>query len=281
MFEKKLSFVGFVKDKKKKKEIHIIYLRADEIIKNPHQPRKVFDIKSLTELSESIRAHGIIQPINVRKIENGRYELVTGERRLRAASMAGLERLPCIIMDVNDNDSALIALIENLQREDLNCIEEAEAYDRILKQYRMTQEQLGLEIGKSQSAIANKIRLLKLSPMVKTVIMNHNLSERHARCLLQIKNEEDQLKILRKVRESNLNVHDTEMLVKNMNQSFSTQERCKALEKKRKSAVMDIRIFVNTVKQAIDLMIKSGIDAETIQTDNGEFYEFIVKIPKQ
>ncbi|HBN83070.1 MAG TPA: nucleoid occlusion protein [Clostridiales bacterium] len=281
MFEKRLSFINFGKEKKKKKESHILYLNPEEIKKSPHQPRKIFDTGSLTELSESISAHGIIQPINVRKVENGTYELVTGERRLMAAMMAGLSRIPCMVLDVDDNSAALIALIENLHREDLNCIEEAEAYKKIMLDYHMTQEELGLEIGKSQSAIANKIRLLRLPVMVKTVIMNDRLSERHARCLLQINDEEDQLKVLRSVRENNLNVHDTEMLVKNIIDGFVAGEKCKKTQVRRKSAVMDIRIFVNTVRQAIDLMIKSGIDAETMQTDNDEFYEFVVKIPKQ
>ncbi len=281
MFENKLSFIGKSKDKRKKKDIRIIYLEIEEIIKNPYQPRKFFDIKSLTELSESIKAYGIIQPVNVRKTPAGNYELITGERRLRAALMAGMKKIPCIVVNVDDNDSALMALIENLQREDLNCIEEAEAYGRILKEYNMTQEELGIQIGKSQAAIANKIRLLKLSPMVKTVLINHNLSERHARCLLQLGSEEQQLKILRKVREGNLSVSDTEMLVRNIGHGSSTCDKESEVTGTRKAAVMDIRIFVNTVKQAIDLMIKSGIQAESVQTDSDEFYEFVVKIPKQ
>lgn len=281
MFEKRLSFMGFGKEKKKKKDNFILYLSPDEIMKSPNQPRKVFNTESLTELSESICAHGIIQPINVRKTEKGTYELITGERRLMAATMAGFTRVPCMVLDVSDSNAALIALIENLHREDLNCIEEAEAYKKIMNECHMTQEELGLEIGKSQSAIANKIRLLRLPNIVKTVIMNDRLSERHARCLLQVNDEEDQLKILRSVRENNLNVHDTEMLVKNMTEGFVAGEKCKKNKEKRKNAVMDIRIFVNTVKQAIDLMIKSGIDAETKQTDHDDFYEFVVKIPKQ
>jgi ParB family chromosome partitioning protein len=257
MLEKKLSFMGIGRVLKKKKDGYIVYLHPDEILKNPNQPRKVFDTKALTELSESIRNHGVIQPVNVRKNKEGKYELITGERRLRAAIMAGLDRIPCVVIDVDELDSALIALIENLQREDLNCIEEAEAYEQIMKRYKMTQEELGMEIGKSQAAIANKIRLLRLSPMVKTVIMNHHLSERHARCLLQIDNEEDQLKILRKVRENNLNVQETEMLVKDMTRNFVAGHKKANLRKKEKSAVMDIRIFVNTVKQAIDMMVSS------------------------
>lgn len=281
MFEKRLSLMSFGKEKRRKNNNYILYLNPDEIVKSPNQPRKVFHTDLLTELSESISAHGMIQPINVRKTEKGVYELITGERRLRAAVMAGLTKVPCMVLDVDDNNAALIALIENLHREDLNCIEEAEAYRKIMQEYQMTQEELGLEIGKSQSAIANKIRLLRLPTIVKTVIMNDRLSERHARCLLQIDNEEDQLKVLRSIRENNLNVFDTEMLVKNMVKGFMNGEKGKVKKEKRKAAVMDIRIFVNTVKQAIDLMIKSGVKAESVQMDNDEFYEFVVKIPKQ
>ena len=144
----------------------IVYISVDSIRPNPYQPRKRFSKASLDELCESIKQYGVIQPINVRKIGNNHYELVAGERRLRAAIMAGLDKIPAIIIDVNDNDSAILALIENLQREDLNYLEEAEGYNNLIMEHNLTQEELAMRIGKSQSTIANKIRLLRLSPLV-------------------------------------------------------------------------------------------------------------------
>ena len=184
---------------------NISYLSIDCVRPNPYQPRKQFNKGSLEQLCESIKQYGVIQPINVRRISTNNYELVAGERRLRAATMAGLKEIPAVVININDNDSAVIALIENLQREDLSYMEEAEGYNNLINEHGFTQEELAQKIGKSQSTIANKIRLLKLPPMVKKILSDNSLTERHARALLKLHDEQLQLKVLRRVCERGLN----------------------------------------------------------------------------
>lgn len=260
---------------------NIIYIKLDSIRPNPYQPRKKFERTSLEELCESIRQYGVIQPVNVRRLSGGNYELVAGERRLRAAEMAGLSEIPAIVINVSDNDSAIMALIENLQREDLTYLEEAEGYQNLLQEHSLTQEELAEKIGKSQSTIANKIRLLKLSPLVKKILLDNSLTERHARALLKLHDEQLQLKVLKKVCERGLNVKRTEELVERAIDRYTKKKNEK--EKKRQQltrAVKDIRIFINTVKQAIVLMKKSGVNAKAAQFDRGKYIEFIIRIPK-
>ena len=260
---------------------NISYVDIDSIRPNPYQPRKQFNKASLDELCESIKQYGVIQPLNVRKITNNTYELVAGERRLRAAISAGLKEIPVIIINVDDNDSALIALIENLQREDLNYMEEAEGYHNLLMDHNLTQEELAQKIGKSQSTIANKIRLLKLAPLVKKILADNNLTERHARALLKLHDEQLQLKVLKHVCEKGLNVKRTEELVERAIERYTTDDKERLTEKKQTRAIKDIRIFVNTIRQAIELMKKSGVNAKAAQMDRGEYVEFIVRIPKK
>ena len=277
MFENKFT----ASKQEKKDEIkNITYISIDCVRPNPYQPRKQFSKTSLEELCESIKQYGVIQPINVRKASNGNYELVAGERRLRAATMAGLKEIPSIVVNVNDNDSAVMALIENLQREDLNYMEEAEGYNNLINDHGFTQEELAQKIGKSQSTIANKIRLLRLSPMVKKILADNNLTERHARALLKLHDEQLQLKVLKHICEKGLNVKITEELVERAIEKFTRQEKEKVPERKFTKTIKDIRIFINTIRQAIDLMKKSGVNAKAAQLDRGEYVEFIIRIPK-
>jgi len=260
----------------------ITYIPLEKIRPNPYQPRRNFENGALEELCGSIREYGVIQPINVRKTpgSGNHYELVSGERRLRASIMAGLKEIPAIIIDVNEDDLAILALIENLQREDLSYMEEAEGYQNLIRDHGLTQEELAQKIGKSQSTIANKIRLLKLPPMVKKMLADHHLTERHARALLKLHDEQMQLKILQKVCEKELNVKKTEDLVQKVLDKYvdpSMYENGKRLTR----SIKDIRIFVNTIRQAIDVMKKSGVNAKAAQIDRGEFVEFIVRIPKK
>ena len=260
----------------------ITYIPLEKIRPNPYQPRRNFENGALEELCGSIKEYGVIQPINVRKTpgSGNQYELVAGERRLRASIMAGLKEIPAIIIDVNEDDLAILALIENLQREDLSYMEEAEGYQNLIRDHGLTQEQLAQKIGKSQSTIANKIRLLKLPPMVKKMLADHHLTERHARALLKLHDEQMQLKILQKVCEKELNVKKTEDLVQKVLDKYvdpSMYENGKRLTR----SIKDIRIFVNTIRQAIDVMKKSGVNAKAAQIDRGEFVEFIVRIPKK
>jgi ParB family chromosome partitioning protein len=259
---------------------NIIYIKIENIRPNPYQPRKQFNKASLEELCESIKQYGVIQPINVRKITSRHYELVAGERRLRAATMAGLSEIPAIIINVDDNDSAVMALIENLQREDLNYMDEAEGYYNLIKEHGLTQEELARKVGKSQSTVANKIRLLKLTPLVKKILADNNLTERHARALLKLHDEQLQLKVLKHVCEKGLNVKKTEELVERAIDRYTKKLTVDRSEKRFTKAIKDIRIFVNTVRQAVDIMKKSGVNAKAVQIDRGEYVEFVVRIPK-
>ena len=270
-----------VKNEKKEELKNIVYVNIESIRPNPYQPRKQFNKASLEELCESIKQYGVLQPINIRRISNNSYELVAGERRLRAAILAGLKDIPAIIVNISDDDSAVLALIENLQREDLSFMEEAEGYNNLLIEHGFTQEELAQKIGKSQSTIANKIRLLKLPPLVKKMISDNNLTERHARALLKLHDEQLQLKVLKHVCERGLNVKKTEELVEKAIERYTRGTREKVPEKSITKAIKDIRIFVNTVKQAIDLMKKSGVNAKAAQIDRGEYVEFIIRIPKK
>lgn len=189
----------------------IVRINIDKVIPNIYQPRKYFNEEAIEELSQSIKQHGIIQPLTVRK-RGEVYELVAGERRLRAAKLANLETVPCNIVDITDSESAEIALLENLQREDLNYIEEAEAYYNLINDHNFTQDELAKRMGKKQSTIANKLRLLKLSSEVREICLENKLTERHARALLTIPREDLQLKIVQKIIKDGLNVKKTEEL---------------------------------------------------------------------
>jgi len=277
MLESKLQLP---KQEKKDDLKNITYVGIDYIRPNPYQPRKQFNKLALEELCESIKQYGVLQPINVRKISHSTYELVAGERRLRAATMAGLKEIPAIVINVDDNDSAVMALIENLQREGLSYMEEAESYSNLINEHGFTQEELAQKIGKSQSTIANKIRLLKLSPLVKKILADNNLTERHARALLKLHDEQLQLKVLKLVCERGLNVKKTEELVERAIDKYSRDIKQKPADKKMNKTIKDIRIFVNTIKQAIEIMKQSGVNAKAAQIDRGEYIEFVVRVPK-
>ncbi len=255
----------------------ILYIPCENVKPNPYQPRRHFDSASITELGESIKKYGVIQPISVRKIPNSfDYELVAGERRLRACIEIGLDRIPAIVVKINDNDSAVIALIENLQRQDLNFLEEAEAYLHLISDHGMTQEELSAKIGKSQSAVANKLRVLKLSPMMRKLILSHNLTERHARALLRLPDDDTRMIALKKVCDSSLTVKETEHLVDAMLSSIDKEKK----ETKGTYVLKDVRIFLNTIKRAISVMKNSGIDAMSYQNESEQYYEYVVRIPK-
>ena len=278
MLENKLQAA---KTEKRDEKKNITYVNIDNIRPNPYQPRKQFNKAPLEELCDSIKQYGVIQPINVRRISNNIFELVAGERRLRAATMAGLKEIPTIIINVDDNDSAVMALIENLQREDLSYIEEAEGYNNLISDHGFTQEVLAQKIGKSQSTIANKIRLLKLPPLVKKILSDNSLTERHARALLKLHDEQLQLKVLKNICEKGLNVKKTEELVERAIDRYTRDAKENRPERKFTRAIRDIRIFVNTIRQAIDLMKKSGVNAKAGQFDRGDYIEFIIRIPKK
>ncbi len=257
----------------------IVFIDSSSIASNPSQPRHRFDPKALAELSESISRYGVLQPLTVRRAKTG-YELIAGERRLRAARIAGLPQVPCIVMDVDDEDSSLIALVENLQRSDLDFIEEAEGLYRLLKEHSMSQEEAARRIGKSQSAIANKLRLLRLSPETLYLIRENGLSERHARALLRLDNEEDRLKVLSAVIKKGLNVSGAE---KYIDEYIAEKENLPQSEKNcgRQTIVMrDVRLFLNTVSRGAEMMKRSGVAVLMQRSDTETDIVLIVKIPK-
>ena len=248
--------------KPKEQKSRFTEIPIDQVVANPHQPRKTFSPDTLAELCDSIKQYGLIQPITVRRGTYSKYELIAGERRLRACTMAGMKTIPAIIIDVSNYESAAIAMIENLQRENLSFFDEAEGYSNLISDFNITQEELAQKIGKTQ---ANKIRILKLSPIVKKIIKTNNLTERHARALLKLPNEEMQLRALKKITENNLNVTQTDEYVE-----FLLAPQRPKNNQKTTRIFKDIRIFSNTIKQAIDMMNKSGVNAYSEKNETDE-----------
>jgi len=254
------------------------YIPIKHIKPNPYQPRKSFNKRALEELSQSIKTYGVLQPISVRKLSEESYELVAGERRLRASEIAEIETIPAIIINLKDQDSAVLALIENLQREDLNYIEEAEGYNNLIHDHSFTQQELAEKLGKNQSTIANKLRLLRLSPEIKKKLVESGLTERHARALLKLPDEELQLSVLNKIIEKDLTVKKTEKLISDILEDFTKEEEPKS--KQNIKGLINFRIYLNTIKNAYNAIRESGVAAEFEQRDKGEFVEVVVKIPK-
>ena len=258
-------------------------VEIDRVRPNPYQPRKKFNKITIEELALSIKEYGVLQPIAVKRMNDGFFELIAGERMLKAAKLAGLVSFPAIVMEILDEDSAIIALIENLQREDLNFFEEAEGYASLMNDYGLTQEQVARKVGKNQSTIANKIRLLRLSKEVKEYIIQNGLTERHARALLKIPEQEIQMNLLKRIAEKNLRVKETEELVERVLDKLTASRTDRTMEEVNKSirGTINYRIYVNTIKNADRAIIQSGIQAEFSQKDSGEYVEVVVKIPKR
>ena len=260
--------------------IKIVEIPIDKIVPNPYQPRVHFSKESLEELSESIKEHGVIQPLTVRE-KDDTYELIAGERRLRASKLAGLKTVPAIINNMDDDASAVIALLENLQREDLDFIEEAAGYSNLLKEHGFTQKQLAGKLGKSQSTIANKIRLLKLPEKVREKAVENKLTERHTRALLKLKDEELMLDVIEKIAKNELTVKRTETLIKEIVNGIPKEEEKTIKKKGNINAMINMRIYLNTIKQAYDMIRNTGIDEKYKETDKDDYVEVVVKIPKR
>ena len=257
---------------------HVFQIPVHLIQPNPSQPRRVFDEGMLNELATSIRQYGIMQPISIRKIMPNVYELVAGERRLRAAKILEMETIPALIVNVTEKDSAVLALIENLQRENLNYMEEAKGYENLIKDYNLKQQELANQLGKGQSTIANKLRLLQLSPAVQDGLMTHQLSERHARALLQLATEPSQLKAMDIIVQRQFNVKETEKLIQSMLKDDG-QKDGGADKPIIKRYLKDIRLFTNTIKQAVDMVQSSGLDVDYKLKQTDESYEIHISIP--
>ncbi|MCL2105889.1 MAG: ParB/RepB/Spo0J family partition protein [Oscillospiraceae bacterium] len=255
-------------------------IRTDEIRPNPHQPRRSFQRDELEGLAESIRQNGILQPLTVRAIRKppGGYELIAGERRLRAARMAGLSTVPCLVIESTDEASAVMALVENLQRQDLNFFEEAEAIARLMERYGVSQERMAKSLGKAPSTLSNKLRILKLPIELRELIRASDLTERHARALLRLENPGQQKEILQAIIAKELNVSDTDKLIDAL---LRNKTKPVPPSKSTIRLVRDVRLFVNTIHHAIDTMKRAGIPAESSKHETAEYIEYTVRIPKQ
>lgn len=259
----------------------IRYIPLESIRPNPYQPRRSFSQRSLEELSQSIRSYGVIQPISVREISENNFELIAGERRLRASELAELTEVPAIVVEYRDRESAIIALIENLQREDLNFIEEAEGYNNLIIDHQFTQQELAKKIGKSQSTIANKIRLLKLPDDIRVSLIENNLTERHGRALLKLPDDDLRRDVLEKTIINNLNVYGIENLVEDILEKLRGKSTEEELPKQNIKSLINIRIYINTIKKAYEAIKSSGMDAKYKEVDKEDYYEITVKIPKK
>ncbi len=248
---------------------------VDRIRPNPNQPRRAFAREGLEELAESIRAYGILQPLTVRRTETG-YELVAGERRLRAARLAGLGSVPCLVARVGEEDSALLALIENLQRRDLDFWEEAEALARLISLYGLSQEQAAEKLGKSQSGVANKLRLLRLPEEIRRLVRENGLSERHARALLRLTDPEDQRRTAEAVVKGDWNVARTEAYVEELLHRNGTTEP----RRRTTYVIKDVRLFLNSVDRGVRLMRQAGVGAEWSREDSEGGMVVTIRIPR-
>ena len=254
----------------------VLLLPPGDIRPNPAQPRKAFDEAGLRELAESIRRHGILQPLTVRRREGG-WELVAGERRLRAARLAGLTAVPCLEARVDDRESALLALVENLQRRDLHYFEEAAAIAAYLRQTGATQEEAAAQLGRSPSAVANKLRLLRLSDDCRKVLVEGGLTERHARTLLRLEDESERLRAAQHMAANGLNVAQAEQYV---------DRRLAALQStppagRRTYIIKDVRLFLNSVDRGLRLIREAGVDAQSGREETEDAILLTIRIPKR
>lgn len=265
-----------LKSKKNYESDKVFYLPVTQIVPNRAQPRKRFEEDALGELAESIRRYGILQPLTVRRKAGGGFELVAGERRLRAARMAGLREVPCLVAAVSEEDSSVLALIENIQRRDLNYMEEAAALQKLIETYGLSQEKVAEKLGKSQSAVANKLRLLKLSEECAALLLEAGLTERHGRALLRVEGEEERVNVLKILIQKHMNVAQTEEYIEHLLQKQETKPK----GRKPSFIIKDVRLFLNTINHSMDVMRRSGVDAHTTREETEESITLTICIPK-
>ncbi len=256
-------------------EIH--KLPVSSIVPNRFQPRSIFDDEKIEELAQTIETHGIIQPIVVREIHDGQFEIIAGERRYRAISKLGWDKIPAIINNLTDTETASVALIENLQREELSPIEEAVAYSKLIELHQLTQEGLANRLGIGQSTVANKIRLLKLPQAVQNAVMQKAITERHARSLIPLKDPEKQAQLVEEIIDKGLNVKQTEERVNKL-LSADEDKKPRAI---RKAFSKDMRIAVNTIRQSMNMVKDNGINLDSEETEFDDFYQITIRIPKK
>lgn len=262
------------RQKSEKAVARVVEIPCEQIAPNPYQPRQEFSQTDLLTLAASIKSDGILQPLTVRQ-KGTRFELIAGERRLRAAILAGLEAVPCIVSEVSDRNSALLSLIENIQRKDLNFFEEADAVARLIDFYGMTQEDAALRLGYAQSTLANKLRLRKLSCEERRLIVENGLTERHARAVLKLTDPDQRIAVIRQIIARKLNVEGAEKLID------STIEYDKYKERIRKGSAIfrDLRLFMNTVNKAVETMQIAGVEVNVDKKQSEDFLDYHIRIP--
>ena len=262
-----------MKSPKVKPAGQVVLVPQESILPNPNQPRQRFDYDELEGLAQSIRQNGILQPITIRPAADGKFELIAGERRLRAARLVGVTKIPAIVVDIDQKKSAVFSLLENLQRQDLDFFEEAEAIDRLLTDYGMSQEEVGKKLGKAQSTLSNKLRLLRLPEEMRYQISRAGLSERHARALLTLDNDTLRQRALGIIIDRRLTVSESERLIEQKKKK-NDRSRCNY------RGIRDVRVFINTLNHAVDAIRRAGVDADAAKSETPEYIEYIVRIPK-
>lgn len=266
----------------KNKQIQDIELA--KITPNRFQPRRRFSEAAINELASTLDKEGLLQPIVIREKDEGDYEIIAGERRYRAAQSLGWEKIPAIVKNMDDDQAASLALIENLQRENLNPIDEAQAYSNLMKLNSLTQVELAKEMGKSQSYVANKMRLLKLTPKVQSYLASGEISARHGRALLSL-SERDQGRVADEIVANNLNVKDTEEIVKDVEGYFEQKKVDEELGKTKKRVPhripKDMRVQINTIKQAIKLAKDSGIKVKVQENKDPDDYRITIELKRK
>lgn len=243
---------------------------------NPGQPRKFFEEEELVELKNSIKEYGVLQPIILKKNKDGTYGIIAGERRYRAAGLAGLEKIPAVIKNANEKDAAFIALVENIQRENLSYIEEAYAYRNLIDEYNLSQGEIAQRVGKTQSTISNKIRILSLPADIQKTLLENKLTERHARALLKIQSAELQRQVLKRIVTYNLNVRQSERLVEEVLRKKEIDR-----SKKNRKSCMNYRIYLNSIRKLFSQISEIEKDAQLLQEEKDDFVEVKILIPKK
>ena len=267
---------GTKMDEQNADQVDVVQLNVSDIDPNAYQPRTEFDDEKIKELAQTLQTHGIIQPIIVRSKGEDQYEIIAGERRLRAAKFLEWEKISAIVRELSDTETASLALIENIQREELSVIEEAQAYSKLLEMHELTQEALAQRLGKSQSTVANRIRLLSLPEEIQEGLLQKNITERHARSLMTLKTTEEQVEYYEKVIEQGLTVRELDDLIKS--------DYAKPVEKKKrkkpKLVSKDVRIATNTIKRSLKMISDTGIDVESEEEDLDDYYQITIKVKK-
>lgn len=262
-----------MKQQRVKSTAEIYNIPQAMIVPNPNQPRKRFDYDELENLAQSIRENGILQPITVRKREDKKYELVSGERRLRAARLVGMVKIPSIVINIDDKNSAMFSIIENLQRQSLDFFEEAEAIEKLVGEYAMSREEVALKLGLAPSTVSNKLRILRLPEEMRFELARAGLTESHARALLMLEDDNQRARALSIIVDRHLNVAESERMI---NQMINRNNR----SRNPLRGIRDIRLFINTLNHAVDTIRRAGVEADAARSETEEYIEYVVRIPK-